>query len=196
MKIVLALMLVGLLEADYRFYDFKGKAAFGPNPVYRMLPGFIQDVFRDAGKFWARVTGRSLPVTLLPDHVTVCFPPSVNNEHANKELPQWVQALEYDAAQMMRAVARRWAKPGITYDENLDKADISLPQSGVWIGYVEEDAVAAYRNGERWPLPVSLRDYMAYPWNYRCGNTTHHEEGPGYWNEYAVTFEGKFIPVD
>lgn len=93
----------------------------------------------------------------------------------------------------MRAVARRWAKPGMTYDENTGK-DVTLG-GAVWIGYIEREHVEAYRRGERLPSPVNLRDYHAYGRNLRCGNTTGHEEGLAYWQEYAVTFDGTFIPV-
>lgn len=198
MKIVAGFLLAVMLEGVYAFYEWKGRAPIGPVGIYRMLPAPIQSGFRGMGRFWARVAERRKPLTLLPDHVTVCLPPAVNDEHANseranKEVPQWVQALEMDAASMMRAVARRWAKPGMTYDENLDK---DLGVGGAWIGYVEQEQVDAYRRGERLAVPVSVQEYHAHGRTLRCGNTSGHEEGPGYWNEYAVTFEGKFILVD
>ncbi len=194
MKVVAGFLLAVMLECVYAFYEWKGRAPMGPVGIYRMLPVPIQGGFRGVGRFWARVTHRRRPVTLLPDHVTVCFPPSVNNEHTHKEVPQWIQVLDYDAANMMRAVARRWAKPGMTYDENIDK-DLAA-QGGAWIGYMEQEQVDAYRKGERLAVPVNVQEYHAHGRTLRCGNTSGHEEGPGYWNEYAVTFEGKFIPVD
>ncbi len=195
MKVIAGLLLAVMFEGVYLFYDWKGRAPSGPNGVYRMMPSPVQGMFRGAGRFWSRVTARPRPVTLLPDHVTLCMPVAVRNEWKPDGVAMWAVSLTEDAREMMRAAARRWAKPGITYDENAGK-DISLPQGGVWIGYIEPEHVEAYRRGERLPSPVNLRDYYAYGRNLRCGNTNGHEEGRGYWLEYAVTFAGEFIPVD
>lgn len=77
-RILIAVVLVLALEANYRYYDFKGKAPLvSLTFIYNSLPDGIRSIAWAAGKTWAVVTGRRTPVTLLPDHVMLCIPNSL-----------------------------------------------------------------------------------------------------------------------
>ena len=176
-KILGAIVLMGLLEADYQYYDYKGSAPVSLTGINRALPEFTQSVLRNAGTLWGKVTGRYPAVTLLPDHVMLCVPRQLVGEW---ELPadgSPMARYKADAENSIKRVAARVAKSGIVYDESPDHFKLTVPVNGPWIAYVEDRYLRIYEQGEQNPMPVDLRQYNASGRNLVCGNTYGHEHG-------------------
>lgn len=188
-RIILLIVLALFCEGNFRYYDFKGSGPVSPfRSVYKMLPGPVAGLLRGAGHWWGRVVHGRVPVTLLPDHVMLCVPMSVEWDNAAAGSPE--AAYREDVEAVMRSVAKRHAQPGVTWDEN------RFHYGRAWIGYADEKGVEVYRKGERLSVPVAIGEYAATGSNLICGNTTGREDGPEKYRAFAVTFSGEILKAD
>ena len=189
-KVILLIVLAVLLELNFQYYDYKGTGPMSPfRDVYRFLPGGVPAVLRSAGQWWGRLVHARTPVTLLPDHVMLCVPKEIEWENPEPGSPEAI--FKADVEMIVRGVARRHAKPGITFDEN----EYYFRGSG-WTAYADREFLDVYRAGQRHPLPVDLKEYLAVGSNLICGNTTGHKNGPERYRAYAYTFEGEALKAD
>ena len=187
-KIILSFVAALLLEGNFQYYDYKGKMPLSPGRlIYQdVMPGPVAGLLRGAGQWWGRVVHARVPVTLLPDHVMLCVPKTIEWENPAPDSPE--AAYKADVEYVVRSVAKRHAQPGMTFDENRFHYD-----GGGWIAYAEAQYLEFYRAGKSHPLPVDLKEYHAVGSNLVCGNTTGHKDGPGNYRAYAYTFAGAAV---
>lgn len=187
-KIILLIVFAVLMEINFQYYDYKGKMPLSPGRlIYKdVLPGVVTGVLRRGGQWWGRILHGRMPVTLLPDHVMLCVPKSIEWEDA---APGSAEALyKEDVENIVRSVAKRHAQPGITFDENKFHYD-----GGGWIAHTDVKGLEVYRSGSHLAMPVALAEYHAVGSNLICGNTNGREEGPDHYRAYAITFEGEAV---
>ena len=188
-KIILLIVLAVLTEANFQYYDFKGRGPLSPfYDVYSFMPGPVTVVLRGAGQWWGRVLHGRVPVTLLPDHVMLCVPKALAWEDAAPGSAE--AAYKDDVEAVMRSVAKRHAQPDMTWDEN------PFHDRQAWIGHADVAALETYRAGKRLVMPVALHEYASTGMNFICGNTTGADEGPEHYRAFAVTFSGEMVKAD
>ena len=189
-KIILLLVAALFLEVNFQYYDYKGKMPLSPGRfIYQdVLPGVVTGLLRGAGKLWGGFIHGRTAVTLLPDHVMLCVPKSMEWDDPAPGSAE--AAYKADVEIIMRNVALRHAQPGMTFDENRFHYD-----GGGWIAYADQQFLNIYREGRNHPVPVDLREYHAVGSNLICGNTAGHDKGPEYYRAYAYTFEGEAVKV-
>lgn len=189
-KIILLVVAALLLELNYQYYDYKGKMPLSAGRfIYRdVFPDVVTGLLRRAGKLWGWFVHRRTAVTLLPDHVMLCVPKSI--EWENPAAGSAETAYKADVEIIMRNVARRHAQPGMTFDENRFHYD-----GGGWIAYTDVKDLEIYRAGNSLSIPVALAEYSSVGSNLICGNTNGREEGPEHYRAYAYTFEGEAVPA-
>lgn len=187
-KIILLIVAALLLEGNFQYYDYKGKMPLSPGRlIYQdAMPGPVAGLLRGAGQWWGRVLHGRVPVTLLPDHVMLCVPKTI--EWENPAPGSAEAAYKADVENVVRSVAKRHAQPGITFDENRFHYD-----GGGWIAYADARFVNIYRAGNRPVQPVGIDEYWSVGTNLICGKTNGHEDGPGNYRAYAYTFAGAAV---
>lgn len=190
-RIILLIVVAVVLEVNFQYYDYKGKMPVSPGRfIYKdVLPGPVTRLLRGAGQWWGRVLHGRVAVTLLPDHVMLCVPKSI--EWENPAAGSAEAAYKADVEIIMRNVARRHAQPGKTFDENRFHYD-----GGGWIAYTDVKDLEIYRAGNSLSMPVALAEYSSVGSNLICGNTNGREEGPEHYRAYAYTFEGDAVKAD
>lgn len=188
--IILVCIAALFLELNFQYYDYKGEMAFSPlRLLYKdLLPDSVTSLLRGAGKFWGGFVHGRTAVTLLPDHVMLCVPKTIEWENPAPNSPE--EAYKMDVESIMRIVARQHAQPGVTFDENGVHYE-----GGGWIAYVDLKFLEIHRAGDRRTLPMDLREYWSVGTNHICGNTFLNKEGPEHYRAYAYTFEGRAVPA-
>jgi hypothetical protein len=191
-KIILLIVMALMMEGNFLYYDFKGKQPFSPGRlIYKtVLPDTVTGMLRRGGKWWGEVIHGRVPLTLLPDHIMLCVPIEMDWEKAPAGSPEAMY--RDDVENVMRQVAKRHAKPGITFDENRFHYD-----GGGWIGFASRRGAESYGTSSQWMMPVAdLAEYWGVGWSRICGNTAGHDEGPGHYRAFAVTFDGDIVKAD
>lgn len=187
-KIILLLIAALFLEVNFQYYDYKGKMPLSPGRfIYKdVLPGVVTGMLRGAGKLWGGFVHGRTAVTLLPDHVMLCVPKSIEWDDPAPGSAE--AAYKADVEIIMRNVVRRHAQPGMTFDENRFHYD-----GGGWIAYADVKGLESYRAGNSPAIPVALAEYSSVGSNLICGNTNGREDGPEHYRAYAYTFEGAAV---
>lgn len=186
--IIILLAAALFLELNFQYYDYKGKMPLSPGRfIYQdILPGVATSVLRRAGKLWGAFVHGRTAVTLLPDHVMLCVEKTMVWEDAAPGSPEALY--KEDVENIVRSVAQRHARPGMSFDEDRFHYD-----GGGWIAYTDVEWLKLYRAGNRLAMPVVLYEYWSVGSNLICGNTNGREEGPEYYRAYAYTFEGEVV---
>lgn len=193
-RIVFFVVVALVCEVNYQYYDYKGIGPASPfADIYRLLPRPIAQLFRGAGKLWGSAAHGHLPVTLLPDHIMLCVPRTMDNDWKNAAPGSPEQRYSQTVHVFAKAVAARQAKPGVTYDEA--HPEMSIPEyHQPWILYASAGLFNEFKNGTEYK-PVTIKQYHSHGSNLICGNTEGNRQGPEYYVAYAYTFEGEALKV-